>query len=113
MEATIGGGERVVLPEPLFPDAHEPRAAQVGEVPRDGRLRSPQHGHEVTHADLAVVLEEMEDAQPRPIRKGSEHTIHAGGGLHAAIVGGQKGLASNEASILRLFESGFATSTST
>jgi hypothetical protein len=58
-----------------------------------------------------VVLEEVKDAQSSAIREGSEHAID-GGGLHGAIVGPQKGVASNEALIVRLFELGLATSTS-
>ena len=33
MEPAVGGAERVMLPEPVLPDAHEPRATEVGEVP--------------------------------------------------------------------------------
>jgi hypothetical protein len=59
-----------------------------------------------------VVLEQVEDPEPRPVREGAEHAIDAGCGLHAGIVRTQKGLASNDASTLRLFESGFPASVS-
>jgi hypothetical protein len=32
VKAAIGGRQRVVLPEPVFPDADEPRATEVGEM---------------------------------------------------------------------------------
>ena len=96
MEAGVGRSERVVLPEPGLPDAHESRAAEVGEVARDRRLRRLQDGDDVPHADLPVVLEEVKDAQPRAIGEGPEHPVDACAS-HGHIVDPQNGDASNEA----------------
>ena len=111
VKPAVGGRERVVLPESVPPHVHEARPAQVSEVARHGCLGSPENGNEVSHADLPVVFEEMKDSQPGAIREGPEHAIDANGG-HVCILGGQKGVASNEASILRLAELGFSTRTS-
>ena len=99
MKPALGRAQRVVLPEAGLAHAHEACSAQVGEVPRDGRLRGPQHRDEVSNADLPVVLEQVEDAQPRAVRKRTEHLIDRAA-LHSAIVRPQNGRDSNATSTL-------------
>ena len=102
MEPVARGLERVVLPEAALPHPDETRTTKISQVPGDGGLRSPEHRDQVPHADLAVVLEEVEDTQAGAIREGAEHPIHGGGG-HGWIVVPQNGEATKVASISRPF----------
>jgi len=112
VEPAVGRSQRVVLPDTVLPDAHEARLAEVREMPRHRRLRGAEDGNEVSHAYLLVLLEQVEDAQPRAIGEGSEHPIDARS-LHRVIVVPQNGIPSNEASTPRPSEPGLAASSTT
>jgi hypothetical protein len=58
-----------------------------------------------------VVLQEGEDPQSRAVREGPEHAIDAR--VHRAILSRQKGVATNEATTVRVPDPGAATSSTT
>src|SRR2546425_2091464 len=46
---------RIEAPQPALADRHQPRAPQVGEVPRGGGLGDVQYFHEVADTELPAL----------------------------------------------------------
>src|SRR2546425_12848431 len=74
---------RIEAPQPALADRHQPRAPQVGEVPRGGGLGDVQYFHEVADTELPA-LEKVQDAQTGRVGQGAEQSIGSwGGGIHS------------------------------
>lgn len=64
-------------PQAVFLREYQPRSPQVGEVTGNRRLGRFQHLHDI--ADTQVALQQqMQDAQPRAVRKRPESHIDKG-----------------------------------
>ena len=68
-------GQRIVVPRSFLAHAHQAGAPKVAQVARGGRLWNAEDRHEIAHAEF-VALQQMKDAQSRPIRKRSEEAIN-------------------------------------
>ena len=66
--------EFVIGPETLAPLLYESRPAQVSEVPRGRGLRHPGGVHDIADAHFTA-QQQMQNAEPRAIRKSAEHEI--------------------------------------
>lgn len=62
--------EGVVHPDAFAPGIDPAAPLQVGQVARHGRLRKPQHSHDVADAQLAFGLQQQDDAQTDRVGEG-------------------------------------------
>lgn len=67
-------GQAVVVPGALLPGLHQTRPLQVGQVPRDRRLRQLQDLEEVADAQIAVP-QQVHNPQPRRVGEGFEELV--------------------------------------
>ena len=75
MERVARFCQRVIAPRSLPPRPDQSSAPEVREMTGCGRLRHPQHRHQVADAQLAV-LQQAQDAEPGAIGECAEETIH-------------------------------------
>jgi len=59
-----------VHPDPLAADIHPAAAFEVGQMARNGGLGQVEYGHQVADAQLALGLQQQDDAQADRIGKG-------------------------------------------
>ena len=76
VEARTGARERIVPPPALATNPDQPRTPEIGEMSRGPGLGDAQRRHQVSHADLVVMPEQVEDTQARPLREGQQHAGH-------------------------------------
>ena len=76
MKRIPGRSQRIVAPEALLADEHQPGLAEIRQMPRRLGLRDGQNFHHVANAKLAA-NQHVQDAQPGPVGKCPEHQINS------------------------------------
>jgi hypothetical protein len=79
--------QAVVHPQALFPGNHQPRLAQIGEVPGGGGLRDVQDVNQIADAQFPA-LEQIENPQPSSVGECPENRLGLGlssFGLHIRL----------------------------
>lgn len=75
LEAIIGRSQHVNVPEPVLSSNHKTCPSQVSEVPGGLGLRYPENIHNIPDTELPAE-QQMEDAQPGPVRECPEHQVN-------------------------------------
>ena len=75
VEFARGGCETVVHPKPILPRLHQPRPAQVCQMPGHLRLWNIQNIHQIANAGFPGA-KQVEQTQPRTIRECPKHHIN-------------------------------------
>jgi len=78
MKGRFGRGKSVVAPKPRLPNLDQPGFSQVGQVPRNARLRRLQYLDNIAHAPFPV-QKNMKYPQPRSVGKRAKHQVDAAG----------------------------------